>query len=533
MFESMFHYGTHCDMTGSPNSGKSTLAELCVREKIKGIHATIHFDFHGTTFARLVDYCAYLQPPQPVYILNFSQPKQTGVLPFDLMTPSAGAMLSTHVSRLAESLLKPWGVANANLMPTYERVIKPILAYCALTGEPLHHGAHLLQFENRELRAKAIELMSDPRLKSQLHRLQHISALPHGYREWMHEVESSDNRLNRIASSEIVKLFTGLPAKFSVARAWEEDAVVLVNLTPNRKYLSHEEARTIAALLLDEYLQCALDRANDPKPLFAYLDECQNYLSPDIGPILEGCRKSGFRATLIHQHMGQFNDRPALQEAIRTTARCRFIFGGLPAARRREETEECFLPELAARTKKDDRLVVRTEYENEAYEVSNYSFNDSYSTSRDPETDNVTDTLSYGSGRGVVQGDRYVPRQYLEAIGQEDFTAEDKRLTLSRRFADLEPTEAYLNLPDGTRFYKSPWCESYLANDKDFVRFMSTTLRNNIPLHAAQQQIKEREETFLARVQPTQLQDEPRRIGEKSGRKPKSEARPPRLHPQS
>jgi hypothetical protein len=528
MFESMFNFGTHCDMTGSPNSGKSTLAELCVREKIKRILATVHFDFHGTTFARLVDYCAYVQPPQPVYILNFSQPQQTGVLPFDLMTPPAGAMLSTHVSRLAESLLKPWGVSNSNLMPTYERVIKPIIAYCALTGEPLHHGAHLLQFENRELRARATEAVPDRRLKGQLLRLQHISQTPH-YREWLHEVESSDNRLNRIAGSEIVKLFTGLPAKFSVAKAWEEDAVVLVNLTPNRKYLSHEEARTIAALLLDEYLQCALDRANDPRPLYAYLDECQNYLSPDIGPILEGSRKSGFRATLIHQHMGQFNDRPALQEAIRTTARCRFIFGGLPAARRREETEECFLPELARRTKKDDRLAVRTAYDNEAFEVSNCSFNNSFSFSRDPETDNVTDTFNDGFSWGTVSGDRYVPRQYLEVIGQEDFTAEDKMLTLSQRFADLKPTQAYLNLPDGTRYYESPYCRTYLANDEDFVRFMSKTLRNNIPLHVAQQQIKEREETFLARAEG----DEPRRIGEKSGGKQKKDSRPPHLFPQS
>jgi hypothetical protein len=509
MHRPWFGYDTHALFMGGPGSGKSIRTRLCTREKVKYICPVFSFDYHGGNFYDGIEYPAYIGARQPHYFFNFSRPDQTGILGWSPFKPPAGAFLTSHISRLSDTLLKPWGVQNAQDMPTYERMIKIPLAYSAVTGEPLHHSAHLLDFSAYHFREKAIEVIPDYRIRETLRFLQHLTTLPNGYREWNGQVLSSQNRLDRIVGSEIVKLVTGTPSTFSIEKAWEEGAAVFFNLTPNRKYLSPQEARTIAALLLDEIMQCALDRANDPREAYVYLDEAQEYASPDIAPILEASRKSGLRLTFVFHHEGEIADRPRLLHALRTTAECKVYFKGLPAEERRKIVDDVFAREMAERMKKEDRFIVRTDHELEEYQTRTENWSSvSGSGSGHPEgasDDEAYRTENYAdaSGGALTTNSRYKPHQYLEVLGQYDFNPEEKRLILAQKF-DLQCSQSIDKLPDKTRTYRAPFCHTYLASDRDFVNFMETHLRNNTPLHAAQQQIQKREEAFLAQPEESE-----------------------------
>ncbi len=532
------HFDTHCSFMGGPGSGKSIRVRLGVREKIKYQCPVFSFDFHGGNFYDAMEYCAFIKSPRPSYFIDFSRPDRTGILPWNFVKCPPGAILTSHINRLAETLLKPWNSANANDMATYARMIKVPLAYSAVTGEPLHHSAHLLDFGAWDLRDHAIEVIPDFRIRETLTDIQRMTTSPGGYRQWENSVLSSQNRLDSIAGSEIVRLFTGRSSTFSIEKAWEEGANVHFNLTPNRKYLSPRDARTLPALLLDEILQCALDRAQDPREAYVYLDESQEYASPDMAPLLEGARKSGLRLTFIYHHEGQFEDRPRLLKALETAAQCKVFFAGLPARERMKMVDEVFGYEMAARMRKEYRYVIWNEYELEKYltETSTWGGSNGWSSGRSERGDTTekheTDSYNDNFGGSITESTRYAPRPELRAVGQEDYRPDEKRLILAQRF-DLQRACSIDKLPDKTRFYRAPYCERLLPSPDDFVRFMESALRNNIPLHAGQTESYQKEEEFLARVQRVQR---PERAEDAAGRKPrtiartqKRETRPPRL----
>jgi hypothetical protein len=478
MFASWYKYKTHCHVTGAPQTGKSKFIELCIREKIKRGLGVTFVDWHGKTYNEIVEYLAYLRPKQPIYLFNLSE--STHILPYDPFALPDGWDVSAHVSRLTDLIVKPWGAENTNQLPTYERIVKMVLTFCAVSGEPLHNGAKLLEYPKRELREHAIAL-TDGDVKQNWTQLQYLSLQKGKFEAYLRQVESTQNRLGRFIGSRAIKIFTGLGSQFSIERAIEENAIVLVNLKPSRN-LSPESGKVFAALLLAGYLQAALDRAEKPKPHFMYLDECQNYLSTDAAKMLDQVPKSGLRLTLIHHHLGQFWDQIHLQQSIETDCRCKVTFAGLPIEAAKRAGEQSFLPELNRRWKKDDRWRTVTEW-------------------FEQPTETITETESeHGRSRSVAVGSRAQAYQRLERDGQEDWSREEKVSQVAARFLALKTGECYINLPDKTYRYEVPFVQTLSLRNRDkFLEFMQDLTKSYIPLHEAEIVLKEKERAFLER----------------------------------
>jgi hypothetical protein len=136
--------------------------------------------------------------------------------------------------------------------------------------------------------------------------------------------------------------------------AMNQGSIILVNLGSSG-FLDREAARVFASLLLNEFFESAMLRATQapsgekPKTFNLYLDEFQEYITDDIGSMLDQVRKGGLHMVLAHQHLGHLADNQRLLQSILTNARMRAVFGGLSYADACLLANEMFLPDLNER----------------------------------------------------------------------------------------------------------------------------------------------------------------------------------------
>jgi hypothetical protein len=344
---------THMHVIGGSGTGKSKFLEWLIRKDVREGHGFCLVDWHGTLYDSVLRYCAELDVGlfddfRRLILINPSQPDYvTGFNPF----MNRGVDVSVQVRNRIDATIRPWGMTDTNTMPTFESVMRALYTFAVEKGEPLTNAAHLLDYDRQELREYAASVVTDPEGRRQLRRLLETKTL----RDWREMVLSTDNRLGRFLGSKTVRRFMGLPqGNLDLLGAMNEGAIVLVNLGSSG-YLDRESARVFASLLLNEFFETAMQRAQQamagkqPETYSLYLDEFQEYITDDVAAMLDQVRKGGLHMVLAHQHLGHLADNPRLLKSIFTNARLRAVFGGLDYEDASFLANEMFLPDLNTR----------------------------------------------------------------------------------------------------------------------------------------------------------------------------------------
>lgn len=521
MLTDWYQFGTSCQIASAPQYGKSKGAEYFIREHaMNGVPFGL-IDFHGRFFHQVLNYLAYLRSKTPIYLLNPSEPNL--INPFNPFKFTGGDM-TAHISRHTDSIIKGWGQENSNEQPTYERLMKLVLAVSAVSGEPLHHAAKILQKPKKELREWAISIMDDEALKQELTELQYLSLLKTGFKEWKHEVLSVHNRLQRFIGSAAVKTFTGLPDGIDIDHIWNEGGILLANIAPSQ-HLSLESAKVFGSLLQSEFLHAARLHMDEERPYFLYLDEFQGYATTDAVALINETPKTGLRLTFIYHHHSEFHDKPHIADALEMGAQIKIAFGGLPYELASRTAPDFWPDELNERQKKDDRVHYVTFHDQEEYETegrtesttegSTYGSTDSFTNSESENEYIATSGISFGTAysdsstsatgesHSIQRGTRYRPRVERILDGQEDYTLEEKRSKLAGRLMSLRRGECYVKLPgQEARRWEVPWVEEVLLNPQTVIQFEKDTQTKAIPFHAAEQRLKDQEKAFFERSRP-------------------------------
>jgi hypothetical protein len=345
---------SHMYAVGGTRTGKSKFVEWMDRQDIREGNGFTVVDWHGTLYSDLIEYCAQMEIGlnhdfRKIILINPSDSEFiTGFNPF----MNQGEDISTQVSHRIDATIRPWGITDTNVMPTFERVCRLLYTFAVEQRETLPNVAKLLQFDKPELREFAIDKITDSYVQQQWREVAQINR----FRDWKDFVLSTENRLGRFLSSTTIKRFMGLKENnLDIAEAMDKGHIILINLGASG-FLDREAARVFASLLLNEFFECAMSRAkeyrkrNEKPPLYTlYLDEFQEYITEDIGSMLDEVLKGGLHMVLAHQHLGHLVDNPRLLRSILTNARIRAVFGGLSVADASLLAEEMFLPELNER----------------------------------------------------------------------------------------------------------------------------------------------------------------------------------------
>ena len=330
---------SHMHVIGSSGSGKSKFLEHLMRQDIEHRQGFCLIDPHGSLYDAVLDWCSRRALKRKIIPLNLS--RQDRIVAFNPFQRAPSGDISVQVDRRIKATLHAWGVTNTDQTPTLDRTLRLIYTVMIEHNLGLPQVAHLIDFNAKQIRAQLIENLSTPLIQHEWEELQILKA-----REWRDETLSARNRLFKLLASPTLQRFMGLPGhSINLSEIIEENSILLVNLAPS-DHLSDENARVFGALLVNEFFECAMRRQTRPrpKPYYLYLDEFQNFVSPDIADMLDQIRKFGIFLVLAHQRFGQLDDN--IIDAVLTNCRVKSVFGGLPVEAARRMAEELFIGKL-------------------------------------------------------------------------------------------------------------------------------------------------------------------------------------------
>lgn len=97
---------------------------------------------------------------------------------------------------------------------------------------------------------------------------------------------------------------------FDFRKAMDSKKIILVNLS--KGMIGEENAQFLGLLLIPKMLQAAMSRADIPEsqrvPFYLYVDEFQNFATPDFAQILSEARKYKLNLIVANQYIAQMSD---------------------------------------------------------------------------------------------------------------------------------------------------------------------------------------------------------------------------------
>lgn len=332
----------HMHVIGSSGSGKSKLLEWLMRGDLRARQGFCLVDPHGTLYGEVAQFAAHHVLARDLILLNLSRPESViGFNPFQQMP---GVEISAQVDRRIAATLRAWNVRTSDATPTPDRTLRLVYTIMIEQNLGLREANHLISYQARDIRARLIERLQSPLVQKEWEELQKLNR-----KDWQDEVLSAKNRLFRLLSSETLGRFMGLPGRsLDLGDVIEKGKVLLVNLAASDA-LSSDNARVFGALFVNELFEAAKrrdkdDRGRDPKPYYLYVDEFHNFVTHDIGDMLDQVRKRGLYAILAHQRFGQLDEN--IIDAALANCQIKAVFGGLPVPTARRMAEEIFIGNL-------------------------------------------------------------------------------------------------------------------------------------------------------------------------------------------
>jgi len=129
-----------------------------------------------------------------------------------------------------------------------------------------------------------------------------------------HKSETLDyivSKFSRFTTNKLIRNIIGQSkSSFDVREVMDNKKILLVNLSKGK--LGEENSKFLGLLLVPKILTAAMSRANAPmdqrKDFYLYVDEFQNFATPDFAEILSEARKYRLNLTVANQFIGQMQE---------------------------------------------------------------------------------------------------------------------------------------------------------------------------------------------------------------------------------
>lgn len=343
---------THMHVVGSSGLGKSKFVEYLFREAVVGVSGIVVIDWSGSLYRALTGYLAALRPYREIFILSPSDPEY--VTPYNPFTYRAGDDIGTTVNRFIKLAVTPWDQKSTTPTPTVEKVCRVMFHYQLAAGETLPNAALLIdEVHGRTVARHAERVLDSPDHHNSLRKLRELMSENQSARQWQQTFQSSDSRINRYLDPRSFERLIGFQKEsMNVADILDRNGILLVNLSQSGT-LDADMARSLASFLLNDLLVAAQHRRGTDEHCIMFLDEFQEYMSVDMGTMLDQVRGGGLHLILSHQHLGHLADDAHLRKSVMTNARIKVVFGGLDYEDAAFMAHEIYLREI------NERQVVR------------------------------------------------------------------------------------------------------------------------------------------------------------------------------
>lgn len=131
-----------------------------------------------------------------------------------------------------------------------------------------------------------------------------------GDREKQEMIPYFQSKFGPLTTTPVLRNIIGQPeSSFDVATAMDQGKFIIINLSKGK--MGEINSNLLGLLMVGQVKLAAFRRAEqeekDRKDHFMYIDEFQNFVTPDIESILSEARKYRLGLVLAHQYMKQLH----------------------------------------------------------------------------------------------------------------------------------------------------------------------------------------------------------------------------------
>lgn len=294
---------THLHGIGLSQQGKSKLIQFLVCQLIKAGKPFALLDPHYNLYRDLLEWIAFTGYKRPIVLFNPSYLKRiVGFNPF-VSSYTDEARLMTKAERLVTSTLRIWGAENPNAYSNIERWLRCI--FYVILEQRLSVGdiRYFIYWHQAHERDRLIENLKSQSIKDQLTDFYSV-------KDWKfkQDIESTRNKLQKFIHPQMRRILSLRDNNINLEEIIEKKQILLCNFqAAEDELIGQENTRVLGTLFLSELWESFRKRSK-PTEFYLIIDECHQYLGPDIQQILTESAKYGLHLLLFHQHQEQIRN---------------------------------------------------------------------------------------------------------------------------------------------------------------------------------------------------------------------------------
>ena len=294
----------HVYIIGKTGVGKSVLLHDMAIQDIKAGNGVCVIDPHGDLIDEIVKYI----PPERAEDVIYFDPSDTsrpmGLNLLEAKTEDQKHFITTSIINLMYKLYDPQ--RTGIIGPRFEHAIRN--AMLTVMCEP---GSTFVE---------VVRILSDPKYVQEI--LPKV-ADPIVRRYWTDQIaQTSDfhksevldyivSKFGRFVTNRTMRNIIGQSdSAFDFRRVMDEGKILLINLSKGK--LGEENSNFLGLVLIPKILIAAMSRQEIPeekrRDFYLYVDEFQNFATPDFATILSEARKYHLNLTVANQFIGQMED---------------------------------------------------------------------------------------------------------------------------------------------------------------------------------------------------------------------------------
>lgn len=320
---------THLHIIGAIGTGKSFFMDSLIRQLISQRQGLCLIDPHGSLYDHVVNFLAH-HPKYADRVILFDPTKPQEFWPgFNpLKRTSYFPDLTVQVRHIIGAAAKVWE-EDSKRTPLLRRMMGNVLHPLIEGQQTFLEARYFLQLSDGVARTRLLKATSNARVQREWQEFENLSLA-----RKKDALGSLQNRMPEFVDNEAVQLIMGRQENtIDIQDIVENRKVLLCNLSTRGGQLHRDDAFLIGCLMVSELTNFAFSRTEEQSlknPFFLFLDEFQNFISPDMTAILDQCRKFGIHLILAHQHLSQLKEKDAqLYSSVMGSARNKVVFGGL------------------------------------------------------------------------------------------------------------------------------------------------------------------------------------------------------------
>lgn len=294
----------HIYIIGKTGVGKSELMKSLILQDIKAGKGVCFMDPHGDAIEDLLKLIPPERAEDVIYFNPSDVERPMGMNLLEARTEDEKHFAATSIINLMYKLFDPYKTGIVG--PRFEHGVRnAMLTAMSVPGNTF---------------VEIMRIMTDSKYVQEL--LPHVTD-PIVRRYWTDQIaQTSDfhksevldytvSKFGRFVTNKLIRNIIGQSqSSFDVRKVMDEGKILLINLAKGT--LGEENSNFLGLLLVPRILMAAMSRANmskeDRRDFHFYVDEFQNFATPDFAVIMSEARKYGLGLTVANQFIGQVEE---------------------------------------------------------------------------------------------------------------------------------------------------------------------------------------------------------------------------------